>query len=108
MNKEKSDIVYHYCKLEGFFGIIQNASLWVSDISKSNDDLECIYGRDQIKDRIEKEIAADVEEMHAWKMGYEMNPDIYDSMLTYVASCKGKFEKNGRNRSWTCGVRVKF
>ena len=85
MKKEKSDIVYHYCTLEGFLSIIQNASLWVSDISKSNDGLECIYGRNQIKDRIEKEIADDAEAMHAWKMGYEMNPDIHDSMLMYVA-----------------------
>ncbi len=85
MKKEKSDIVYHYCKLEGFLSIIQNASLWVSDIRKSNDELECIYGRDLIKNRIEKEIVADAEAMHAWTMGYEMNPDLYDSMLTYVA-----------------------
>ncbi len=85
MKKEKSDTIYHYCTLEGFLGIIQNASLWMSDISKSNDNLECIYGRDLIKDRIEKEIAADIEVMRAWKMGYEMNPNMHDSMLTYVA-----------------------
>lgn len=85
MKKEKSGIVYHYCTLQGFLSIIQNASLWVSDISKSNDGLECIYGRDQIKDRIEKEIENDAKAIHAWKMGYEMNPDLHDSMLTYVA-----------------------
>lgn len=85
MKKEKSDIVYHYCTLEGFLGIIQNASLWVSDISKSNDGLECIYGRNQIKDRIEKEIATDAEAIHAWKTWYEVNSDLHGSMLTYVA-----------------------
>ncbi len=29
-------------------------------------------GGNLIKDRIEKEIVADAEVMHAWKMGYEM------------------------------------
>ena len=85
MKKEKSDIIYHYCTLQGFLGIIQNASLWMSDISKSNDDLECIYGRNQIKHRIEQEIEANMEAMHEWEMGYEMNSDMHDSMLTYVA-----------------------
>lgn len=85
MKKEKSDIVYHYCTLQGFLGIIQNASLWVSDISKSNDGLECIYGRNQIRDRIEQEIKSDAEAMYAWKTGYGMNDDLFDSMLTYVA-----------------------
>ena len=85
MKKEKSDIIYHYCTLQGFLGIIQNASLWMSDISKSNDDLECIYGRNQIKHRIEQEIEANMEAMHEWEMGYEMNSDMHDSMLTYFA-----------------------
>ena len=71
--EKKSDIVYHYCTLQGFLSIIQNASLWVSDISKSNDDLECIYARNQIKDRIEQEIETDTEAMQAWKMGYKMS-----------------------------------
>lgn len=85
MKKEQSDIIYHYCTLQGFLGIIQNASLWMSDISKSNDDLECIYGRNQIKHRIEQEIEANTEAIYEWEMGYEMNSDMHDSMLTYVA-----------------------
>lgn len=57
----------------------------MSDISKSNDDLECIYARDQIIDRIEKEIETDAKAIHAWKTGYEMNSDLHDSILTQVA-----------------------
>lgn len=90
MKKEKADIVYHYCTLQGFLGIIQNSSLWVSDISKLNDGLGCIYGGNQIKDRIEKEIETNAEAMHAWKMGYKMNSDLHDSMLTYVACSSEK------------------
>lgn len=85
MKDEKANIVYHYCTLQGFLGIIQNASLWVSDISKSNDGLECIYGRNQIKNRIEKEIENNAEAMDEWRMGYEMNADLHNSKLTYVA-----------------------
>lgn len=36
------DILYHYCSLDAFFNIIKNRSLWLSDISKSNDSNELI------------------------------------------------------------------
>lgn len=52
MKNEKEEIVYHYCTLEGFLSIIQNSSIWMSDISKSNDCLEIIYIRNKIKNRI--------------------------------------------------------
>lgn len=85
MKDEKENIVYHYCTLQGFLGIIQNASLWMSDISKSNDDLECIFVRNQIKDRIEQELENDTEAINVWKTWYEINSDLHASMLTYVA-----------------------
>ncbi len=30
------NVLYHYCSLDTFFNIIKNRSLWLSDISKSN------------------------------------------------------------------------
>ena len=56
MKNEKEEIVYHYCTLEGFLSIIQNSSIWMSDISKSNDCLESIYIRNKIKNRIRCEL----------------------------------------------------
>lgn len=72
MKNEKAEIVYHYCSLEGFLSIIQNASLWMSDNSKLNDCLESIYIRDKIKNRIERELESVSENLHAWKTGYRI------------------------------------
>lgn len=68
MKKENLEIVYHYCTLDGFLAIIKNASIWLSDICKSNDGLECIYGRNQIKDRIEKAIDNNAEARDEWRV----------------------------------------
>lgn len=65
MKNEKTEIVYHYCSLEGFLSIIQNASLWISDISKSNDRLENSHVRNKIKNRIESELEIMPEDLHA-------------------------------------------
>ncbi|WWR15535.1 DUF2971 domain-containing protein [Lachnospiraceae bacterium JLR.KK008] len=85
MENEKEEIVYHYCSLEGFLSIIQNASLWMSDISKSNDCLESIYIRNKIKNRIKCELEAAPENLHAWETGYRINGELNDPMITYVA-----------------------
>lgn len=85
MKNEKADIIYHYCSLEGFLSIIQNASLWMSDISKSNDCLENIYIRNKIIKRIECELKTASENLHAWKTGYGVSEELDNSMLTYVA-----------------------
>ena len=34
------DILYHYCSIEAFTGIISSQSLWLSDVTKSNDEAE--------------------------------------------------------------------
>lgn len=54
--KEQTDIVYHYCSVEAFLNIIQNAKLWLSDIYKSNDTQEFIWLRNQINKKIKEEI----------------------------------------------------
>ena len=49
MNKEikKTDVFYHYCSVETFFKIISNKSIWLSDISKSNDSEEITWALKQ-------------------------------------------------------------
>ena len=49
-------ILYHYCGLEAFLSIIKNSTLWLSDIRKSNDYLECVYCRDKME-QIREELA---------------------------------------------------
>lgn len=85
MKNEKEEIVYHYCSLEGFLSIIQNSSIWMFDISKSNDCLERSYIYNKIKNRIESELEITPEDLHAWKTGCKVNEVSDYLMLTYVA-----------------------
>lgn len=48
------NIVYHYCNINTFNSIISNQSLRLSDITKSNDQLEMTWAIDIIKNAFEK------------------------------------------------------
>lgn len=45
MNKEvrKPKVLYHYCSVEAFYNIIKNHSIWLSDLSRTNDSKELIW-----------------------------------------------------------------
>ena len=47
-------MVYHYCSVDTFLKIIQNKSLRLSDIGKSNDYSELIYIENMIREEFEK------------------------------------------------------
>lgn len=36
----KTSVLYHYCSVPAFFSIVKNKSIWLSDVSKSNDSQE--------------------------------------------------------------------
>ncbi|WP_105172906.1 DUF2971 domain-containing protein [Pseudoalteromonas sp. T1lg24] len=40
MNKNKDGLIYHYTSIQGFLGIIETQSLWVTSINGVNDSLE--------------------------------------------------------------------
>ena len=42
-------ILFHYCSLDTFQNIVTNKSIWLSDISKSNDSTELIWIRQQVQ-----------------------------------------------------------
>ena len=43
------NIVYHYCNLNTFYSIISNKTLRLSDITKSNDQLEITWANSIIR-----------------------------------------------------------
>lgn len=43
MTKRKSKTLYHYCSLHTFKSIMENRSIWLSDIRKSNDSKELLW-----------------------------------------------------------------
>lgn len=78
-------ILYHYCGLDAFLSIIKNSTLWLSDIRKSNDYLECVYCRDKINEKIRGFLEGDKEALEAWDFGYNINSDLSMDMISYVA-----------------------
>ena len=46
------EVVYHYTSIEGFFGIVEKKSIWLSDFSYLNDRRELTYGADTAKEAI--------------------------------------------------------
>lgn len=78
-------ILYHYCGLEASLSIIKNSTLWLSDIRKSNDYLECVYCRDKINEKIRGFLEDDKEDLEAWNFGYNINSDLSMDMISYVA-----------------------
>lgn len=42
-------VLYHYCSVDVFFSILKNRTIWLSDISKSNDSRELMWIKEQCK-----------------------------------------------------------
>jgi len=51
-----SKMLFHYTTIEGLRGIIENRSLWFTDIDSVNDPMELHYGKKIIEDEISKQI----------------------------------------------------
>ena len=54
MGKNVPDVLFHYCTLETFYNIVGSKSIWLSDISKSNDSQELIWFKSQCRSLIYK------------------------------------------------------
>lgn len=79
------NILYHYCSVDGFFNIIRNATIWLSDVGKSNDYQECILCRDKINMIIEKVMSENEEDLKAWIWGVTHGSELNRDILTYCA-----------------------
>ena len=68
MAKKSPKTLYHYCNVNSFFNIIENRSIWLSDIEKSNDTLELSY--------IKKEYSNYVRQAIIDFIGYHITNDL--------------------------------
>lgn len=80
------NMLYHYCSVDAFFNIIKNASIWLSDVEKSNDYQECIICRDIVNTAMEKYLQNDNKALNAWKQCYQEGIIINRSMRTFCVS----------------------
>lgn len=70
-SKRSPEFVYHYTTLEGFVGIVQSRSIWLSDYSYLNDKRELTHGVETIREVIaemsqSKRTTAVTELLQAW------------------------------------------
>lgn len=49
MAETAPDILYHYCGLDTFYNIMKNHSIWLSDVTKSNDSNELVWATRECK-----------------------------------------------------------
>lgn len=56
-----SELLYHYCNTDVFFNIIKNSTIWLSDVSKSNDYQECVLCLDLVNREMEKFFSSNAE-----------------------------------------------
>lgn len=54
----KEDAIYHYCSLDTFVQIMNNKTLRLCDLSKTNDSLEKIWGMRLVEDALVQELEA--------------------------------------------------
>lgn len=78
------DILYHYCSLDTFFNIIKNRTLWLSDISKSNDSNELILLKKDMHATVVAKYASYLDELV--KTVEEKVKENYE----YVSECLSK------------------
>lgn len=83
--KEKVETLYHYCSVETFFSIIKNASLWLSDIEKSNDYEECVVCRELVNKKMEEYLRIDLPALEIWKKWYQNGTNSHILSRTFGA-----------------------
>lgn len=71
VNKDKApETLYHYCSLDTFYNIVKNKSIWLSDLSKTNDSQELVWLRKVIQKKlfpkIETNMRKDKDNFWGW------------------------------------------
>ena len=73
---EGPETLYHYCSVQTFYNIITNHSIWLSDLTKTNDATELIWLKEIVRENIlsdaKKHMATDNEdEFWGWNYAKE-------------------------------------
>lgn len=111
MSEESPEVLYHYCSLDTFYNIMKNRSIWLSDISKSNDSEELIFMTKKSREKINQyfkpsnpnsEIAAQINRtehalqqfaqndyLKCWAMCFSEKPDNLGQWRGYADDGRG-------------------
>ena len=78
MDNDQLNTLYHYCSLNTFLNIMKNKSIWISDVTRSNDFLELIA----LRRLLSKEINADLNEIIERNNMSGGNPELAKGLWT--------------------------
>ena len=65
MGETTPDVLYHYCSLDTFCNIMKNHSIWLSDVTKSNDSNELVWATWQCETAVIKKFLEYSDRMKA-------------------------------------------
>lgn len=85
-------VLYHYCSLETFCNIIKNKSIWLSDLSRTNDSKELIWLKEIVKREVVPQIQSQKLEEHGGVASAPSEWKLADVLLKYASlqvSCWG-------------------
>lgn len=88
--------VYHYCTLDSFMSIISNKSIWLSDITKSNDSMEIKWITRYINDIFDEEFEKERAKTKYFAEGYDSS--IYRELVDHYT--RDFFEEPFRQYSY--------
>ena len=97
-------ILYHYCSAENFYNIMKNKSIWLSEMTKSNDSGEMLWLQKQCEKNIEVALQSYknqhpserentlefIDKLHSWNAshGYQLcNLSINSSVFSRSLGC---------------------
>lgn len=109
------DPLYHYCSLQTFYSIIKNKSIWLSDLSKTNDSMELVW----MKECVEKPLLAIVnsksdsysDEWNGWRVTKELLEHAGEDMRCWGFCLSEKGDDLGQWRGYGddgAGVSIGF
>ena len=94
------DILFHYCDVDGFYHIMMDSTIWLSDVSKSNDYQECTLCRDKVDEGVENILAEDEISLESWQWGIVHRLELNNHLLAYCACFSESCDQLGQWRGY--------
>lgn len=87
MSESDPKILYHYCGLNTFYNIMKNQSIWLSDISKSNDSQELNWLTGQLKSSMSSYFFVFYDRLRENGLLDTFNNAGYKEIMDFINSC---------------------
>lgn len=87
MAETAPDVLYHYCSLDTFYNIMKNQSIWLSDVSKSNDSQELNWLTKQLKNKMGIYFFEFYDRVRERNQSVLLDTSEYKEIRDYIENC---------------------